>query len=249
MRPYYEHGGITIYHGDCREVLPTLAFDVIVTDPPYGIGWTVPAYNGGRAHEGIANDADTSARDWLLNAWRDVPAVVFGSPIAQLPAGVRQTLVWAKPPDAGIFGAVGGWRRDWEAIYLLGPWPAQPAERSAIIETHGGIAGYLTGEHPHAKPVSLLMRLIDACPPGVIVDPFMGSGTTLRAAKDSGRCAIGVEVEERYCEVAVRRLAQETLFGAADPVTRTIASTGQQYTIGENVDGSFSYVYLDGDKA
>ena len=211
MKPYYEHGGITIYHGDCREVLPWVSFDVLVTDPPYGIAWTVPAYNGGRAHDGIKNDASTEARDWVLGSWPEMPALVFGSPVATHPSGVKQVLVWAKPADAGIFGSIGGWRRDWEAIYLLGHWPTEPAQRSAILQTNGGIGAYLTGEHPHAKPVGLLAKLIASCPPGIVCDPFMGSGTTLRAAKDLGRRAIGIEIEERYCEIAARRLEQEVL--------------------------------------
>jgi site-specific DNA-methyltransferase (adenine-specific) len=211
MKPYYEHAGITIYHGDCREILPHVKADVLVTDPPYGIAWTVPQYNGGRAHGGIANDGDTGARDWVLAQLAHLPAAVFGSPVAQLPGGVKQVLVWAKPDNAGIFGSIGGWRRDWEAIYLMGSWPAGPAARSAIIKTKAGTATYLTGLHPHAKPVALVRQLIKSAPPGMVIDPFMGSGTTLVAAKELGCCAIGIEIEERYCEIAAKRLSQEVM--------------------------------------
>lgn len=213
MKPYYDHAGITIYHGDCREILPALGecADVLVTDPPYGIGWTLPGYNGGRAHDGIANDDDLAARDWVLGALSHLPQIVFGSPVAPLPKDVKQVLVWAKPDDAGIFGSIGGWRRDWEAIYLLGPWPPAPAQRSAILKTKQGTATYLNGQHPHAKPVPLIRQLIATAPPGMVVDPFMGSGTTLVAAKESGRQAIGIEIEERYCEIAAKRLSQEVL--------------------------------------
>lgn len=210
MKPYYERDGITIFHGDCLEILPTIKADVVVTDPPYGIDWDVPAYNGGRAHEGIQNDADTDARDAALAALDGLPAIVFGSPLIPAPSGTKQVLVWVKPSDSGIFGSVGGWRRDWEAIYLLGPWPALPAQRSGVIRSEGGMGRYLNG-HPHAKPEALLAALIRSAPPGVVLDPFMGSGTTLVAAKLEGRKAIGIEIEERYCEIAAKRLAQGVL--------------------------------------
>lgn len=215
MKPYYEDESITLYHGDCREIDAWLSADALLTDPPYGIAWTVPAYNGGRAHDGIKNDADAAARDSVLSLWGDRPAVVFGSPVAPLPIGTKQTLVWAKPPDAGIFGAVGGWRRDWEPVYLLGSWPRVPAQRSGVIRTNGSLTQYANGDHPHAKPVALLQVLIQSMPDGVIADPFSGSGTTLVAARAQGRRAIGVEIEERYCEVAAKRLDQLDLFGGA----------------------------------
>lgn len=211
--PYYSDDLVTLYHGECREVTAWLEADVLITDPPYGIAWKGGGYNGQRKHSGIANDATTEARDAVLDLWSGRPALVFGAPLLPLPAGTKQVLVWQKPADAGVVGSSFGWRRDWEAIYVLGEWLRLPASRSSVIPTPGGMGSYLNG-HPHAKPTGLMEILIETCS-GMVADPFAGSGSTLVAAKQVGRRAIGVEIEERYCEIAAKRLAQDTLFGGA----------------------------------
>jgi site-specific DNA-methyltransferase (adenine-specific) len=108
---------------------------------------------------------------------------------------------------------MGGFRRDLEAVYLVGKWPSALGGRSSLLRTGARLQGTSNGTsgrygHPHAKPVDVMEQLISACPPGVIADPFAGAGSTLIAARNFGRRAIGVEVDEGYAEKAALRLSQ-----------------------------------------
>jgi hypothetical protein len=223
VKPYYADEHVTLYHGDCREVTEWLAADVLLVDPPFGIGWktgTLGKHDRPRGasygNPGIKGDADTTARDAALALWGGRLSIVFGSLSLAPPIGSRQTLVYRKAPDAGVRGTFAGFRRDVEGIYLLGPWISGIAGRSSILETGARNSGGQHGlggryGHPHAKPIDVLEALLNACPPGVIADPFAGSGSTLVAARNLGRRAIGVEIEERYCELIARRLSQDVL--------------------------------------
>lgn len=205
--------GITLYLGDCREILPTLPkVDVVVTDPPYGIAWTKPYLKNGnsRAHDGIQNDSDTAARDAML-AWAgETRAVVFGSFQAAFPPNTKQVLIWQKPGDAGLFGCVAGYRRDVEPIFICGPWAGEPVKRSSVLTAPAQFRGHAaaeTGGHPHTKPVELLRQIISATDAKLILDPFMGSGTTGVAAVKLGRKFIGIEIEPKYFDIACRRIS------------------------------------------
>lgn len=221
--PYYRDDYVTLYHGDAHELTHWLAADLLVTDPPYGRRWRsgsglTNAYGHGRArkcHGGIAGDHDTTTRDAALTAWGDRRGIVFGDLLMPQPRNAVQCLIYAKADDAGVRGARGGFRRDVEAIYLTGPWPAAVGGRTSLLRSRSWVAGPSSPAsrhgHPHAKPLDLLEQLLMSAPHGVVADPFAGSGTTLVAARNLGRTAIGVETDERYCEIAARRLDQMCL--------------------------------------
>jgi len=212
---YYQDDLVTLYHGDCLTETAWLEADVLVTDPPYGIGWKKGENKraNSTAHAGIQNDGDTAYRDAVLDLFGDRPGFVFGSWRAPFPQR-SQTLIWRKPVDAGVVGSVTGFRLDTELIFMTGKWPKRNSMRSSVIETNGGKNAYLLG-HPHGKPIPLMQELVTMTS-GVIADPFAGSGSTLVAAASLGRRAIGVELDEAYCELIAKRLSQQAFdFGDA----------------------------------
>jgi DNA modification methylase len=220
-KPYYEDDAVTIYHGDCREIIATLpdCVCVLVTDPPYGISHSSHKPRDSRAPRPgaqIAGDESTAVRDTILEIWGERPAIVFGScRVPAPPVPVRATLVWDKGGHVGMGDLSLPWKQNWEHIYISGT--GFVGRRDTGVLRFNALAPW-AGEytHPHEKPVELMRALIGKCaPPATILDPFMGSGTTLRAAKDLGRRAIGIEVEERYCEIAAKRMGQEVLDLAA----------------------------------
>lgn len=166
MSLYYEDEFVELHHGDCRGIRGWTTADVLVSDPPYGIGWKkgLNKASKSKAHAGIQNDQDTAARDEMLELWGDRPAMVFGSWRAPEPSGVVQRLVWRKPADAGVVGSVTGFRNDTELVFLTGAWPRRNAAWSSVLETNVGMHAYLSG-HPHSKPVGLMEALIAKTPP------------------------------------------------------------------------------------
>ena len=221
MSLYYQDDLVTLYHGDClTEHREWLGADVLVTDPPYGRAWvngaglTNTSGNGSATRKSIAGDKDTAVRDGAVEAWGTKPAVVFGDIMLAPPTGTRQVLIYAKATDAGVRGATAGFRRDVEAIYLMGGWPSGIGGTTSALSVGGHVAGP-TGPaaifgHSHSKPVALMERLTQLAA-GSVADPFSGSGATLVAAKNLGRKAVGVELEERHCETIAKRLSQELL--------------------------------------
>ena len=227
VRPYYESGGIAIYHGDCREILPHVEADVVVTDPPYGVGLKKktsdfrdsPHFDNGeslRASTLYVDDPETIAA--LVR--EVVPTMLAAVERACIFPG--SAMLWNYPaPDAlgAVFCANGAGRNAWgftvsHPILFYGKDPFLADGKGSRPN------GFRTEQpnrekidHPCPKPIEWMRWAIQRAsrPADTPLDPFMRSRTTLRAAKDLGRKAIGIEIEERYCEIAAKRLAQEVL--------------------------------------
>lgn len=218
MKPYYEADGITIYHGDALEVLPNLQADSIISDPPYGI-----------RYQSFHNSNRDAAREW--KAWTrtenfapihgdDKPfdpshlmgfekIVLFGANhyASRLPDS-KAWIVWDKKEYLGQND-----QADAELIWtnLSNPTRIFRHMWSGLIRRGAENVSRQPKLHPNQKPIALMEYLVKLADPSVVLDPYMGSGTTLVAAKNQGRKSIGVEIEERYCEVAAKRLAQSVM--------------------------------------
>ena len=205
VEPYYQDDFVTLFHGDCLQQTEWLEADVLVTDPPYGM-----AYESGRnkSLSKIIGDSSLNARDDALILWDEKPALVFGTWKQPRPVKVRQLIVWDKRGGAGFSGDLKmPWADITEEIYVLGHgWTGRRVPAIYSIPT---IPPAQRHEHPTPKPVGLIEQLLEHCPAGVVADPFAGSGATLIAARNLGRKVIGVELEEKYCEIIARRLSQQ----------------------------------------
>jgi site-specific DNA-methyltransferase (adenine-specific) len=212
VTPYYEDttSGITIYHGDCREVVQEIRFDVVLTDPPYGTG-------------AIAYDifVDTMANwqplaDWLTNLVQPMAFTLSHRRIFDLKRQPQWLGCWDKVFTGGIVHI--GASPTWEPICFYNlPAGDRGRKRWDDVFRYAVNGHPFTQEqvaHPCPKPITLYQRLITILPEGVIFDPFIGSGTTLRAAKNLGRQAVGCDISERYCEMAAKRLSQSVMFGS-----------------------------------
>lgn len=213
LTPYYQDDHVTIYHGDCHEIAPTLAATTIVSDPPYGMKWDTDSSRFSGGHRDSVTRRGQGRPDWGSIAADDQPfdptpwlaypeVILWGSNhyAARLPVGT--TLVWIKRFDGGF----GSFLSDAEVAWMKGGHGVYYRRDTTLMGRTADRA------HPTEKPVGLMIWCIEKTKGDVILDPFMGSGTTLRAAKDLGRKAIGIEIEERYCEIAARRMGQEVLF-------------------------------------
>jgi len=226
-KPYYDHKGITIYLGDCREILSQLPqVDIVLTDPPYSdavkkgaLTFDKSDARGGKEFVPFSiseNDLRDILGKCLFRRWM----VVF--------CDWKHAASFGINPIKGIrFVRFGVWDKPDGAPQFTGDRPAPGWEAIAFMHREGVKLSWFGGgrrsvfrcniehqnDHPTPKPLKLMNMMIDLFTSSdeVILDPFMGSGTTLRAAKDLGRRAIGIEIEEKYCEIAAKRLSQEVL--------------------------------------
>ena len=220
MTPYYSDSTVTIYHADCLGIALSRVDTAVVTDPPYGMQWDT---DGSRFSRGPNASAESlkhgaaNSRVWGApitgdatrfdpSTWLAFDEVILwgANHYAQsLPVGT--TLVWIKRKD-GAFGtflsdAEIAWRKGGHGVYCRRALGNESVNRL----------------HPNQKPLEIMRWCVEMTTAQTILDPYCGSGTTLRAAKDLGRKAIGIEIEERYCEIAAKRCAQEVLSFSGTP--------------------------------
>lgn len=228
--PYYDRDGITIYHGDALDILPRLKErgGFVVTDPPYNAGKKYgPGTNDRKEWREWVRWLDSIRRSWERVAPEGMfflSQTAYRHYVKHSRRGVDWDCVWLKPLSMAVCAAP--YMPHWEHIVYAGKrkkGQLRHPDGTFIKHKDGGfgsdvfVANVELGTdrygHPTPKPMALMREIVARCGMDApfLLDPFMGSGTTLRAAKDLGRRAIGIEIEEKYCVAAVRRLSQEVL--------------------------------------
>ena len=222
MTPYYSHAGITIYHGDCREILPTLPkCDAVITDPPYGVG--LGEVVNGQARDKaqtpytMFSDTPEYIREVVVPAFT---LAMMGAKRGICTPGNRNVFLYPPADDIGVwYNPAGTGRGKWGYIlahmilyYGKDPRAGKCATASSAWGLNDAVGDLKQKLHPCPKPELFMHWMVQKATTiegEIILDPFMGSGTTLVAAKNLGRKAIGIEIEEKYCEIAAKRLSQE----------------------------------------
>ena len=217
--PYYDQDGITIYHGDCREILPYLPkVDLVLTDPPYGIGFS--------KYESHA-DMESEYEDLLIPVVTLCNELLTDGGMAFFWQGMKHVDKFHRffPQGYRLFAALKNFTQhlptpmqySWDPVVF---WSKGKSTLRAVAgqrDYHmGNTAKYVAQQnygHPCPRPLNTVTYILEiaSIENNLILDPFMGSGTTLVAAKQLGRKAIGIEIEEKYCQIAIKRLSQGVL--------------------------------------
>lgn len=259
MTPYYADDLVTLYHGDCLDVLPTISdVDLVVTSPPYNLGVTTGGgfghWKDGQAHgntkgkwaaakhdgDGIGYDSHNDAmpypeyESWqravLSGLWSSlsdrgaifynhkprVQAKTLWLPLELNPGlPVRQIIVWARAGGMNFAPTHYVPTHEWIVVFAKDGFRLKSRAASGVGDVWR-IPQDGDNKHPAPFPIGLPARAIETTAPRLVLDPFAGSGTTLRAAADAGIRAIGIEKSERYCEMTAKRLDQGAFnFGGA----------------------------------
>jgi site-specific DNA-methyltransferase (adenine-specific) len=227
MKPYYEDKWVKIYHGDCREILPQLDVkaDLALTDPPYGAG---------RKYGDSYNDTPNGYWEWFLPTLDLILTKGNVTAVHHLPSALKRIntwdwlLVWHKPYGAGARVGNSPILPHWEIVFLWGihklgtqrpvlqDWIScnpEPSPRPQLSISPREADLLPSNGHPLPKPIELEAKLIAglSSPANLVLDPFVGSGTTCFCAKKLNRYSIGIEIEERYCEIAAKRCSQDVM--------------------------------------
>ena len=223
--PYYSDPHVTLYHGDCHDILPSFSqgsVNTIATDPPFAM--PAQQYAGRTGWQRCWGETNILARWWggvldlalptlaqnghALVFCDDESYAVFFPELYKRLANLN-SLVW----DKGRPGMGTAWRHSHELVIAARGTGAYWVGGAASDVLRARPLPSSARLHPVDKPPGLLAQLIEPCTPqdGVVLDPFAGGGSTLVAAKQLGRRAIGIEIEERYCEIAAQRLTQDAL--------------------------------------
>ncbi|KKL84055.1 hypothetical protein LCGC14_1968600 [marine sediment metagenome] len=222
MKPYYQDEGVTIYHGDCREILPELeaeSIDLVLSDPPYNVG--VDYGSGAKA------DRRKDYIPWLNDIWSKAARVakngsflIYTNTTTFIPDGMSpqepwryfHLACWHKPLSLrpAFYGVLPHWEPIFISLKGKKPWRVFRGKDifNDVVSVNVQFGSKKT--HPCIKPIPLYKKLaLFGCPPGgIILEPFLGSGVTARAAKELNRKCIGIEIEEKYCEIAANRCRQ-----------------------------------------
>ena len=224
MTPYYDSDEITLFNGDCLDVLPLLSnISTVIADPPYTFGLASTQNGKLGSWADLMNNAtwyslwlgecfrlteSQQGAAWIFNSWRSFPVLGRAATLADW--SIESLLVW----DKEWIGPGGhrGLRPSYEMIALFAHDTFSLPNRGLPDIWRSKWSATKPNGHPAEKPLALCERIIkESGLDGVVLDPFAGSGTSLVAAKNLGHTAIGIEWEEKYCEVAAKRLSQGIL--------------------------------------